>query len=295
MSRRVFISHAGGNLVRAQEVASHLYKVGLTPLLDREHLKSGDSFLTFMETGLATSDYFLLLWSAQAAERQWVRLEWEAALYRSVMEARSFLTVGRLDQHPLPSLLAPRLTVPLHPGIEPGIDEFVRLCQDDQKIEQAEGKPVASNALLLHEPAGVPLYVSSELFGVTVPVQINLASPAGVVLLDLTERLSLPKSLSHQGQIGVRFEYRLLHEGHALDADTPLSNQAVKVGSVLKLECTMRPFAATAPVAGKLDALIFRGASSELRAIQAGKREMAARVAAVNLGAQAKKMVLDRL
>src|SRR5580692_482327 len=114
MSRRIFLSHAGADAPIAQRVAAYLRRAGLEPLMDREKLGAGESFLSFMEEGLSTSDYFLLLWSAEAAGAKWVRIEWEAALHRAVSDARAFLVVGRLDSHPVPTLLSPRLFVNLH-------------------------------------------------------------------------------------------------------------------------------------------------------------------------------------
>ena len=104
---RIFLSHAGSDSDIAQRVADRLTKGGLEPILDRERLAPGLSFIAFMENALATSDFFLLLWSTAAATRKWVDLEWQSALYRSVEEARAFLSVGRVDDHPLPNLLKP--------------------------------------------------------------------------------------------------------------------------------------------------------------------------------------------
>jgi hypothetical protein len=191
--------------------------------------------------------------------------------------------VGRLDRHPLPALLAPRLFVDLYPELLPGIGDLVRLWQEDYRVEEQIGKPVVSNALLSDGENGVSLYVTSDLFGVTVPVKIDLSVPAGVVTLGILERLSLPNSLDHRGQIGVRFEYRLILDQLPLNPSAPLANQGVKGGSVLWLECTMRPFAAKAPQSGTLEAVAFRGQDVELLAWRAARKRLSAAVQATKL------------
>jgi hypothetical protein len=283
MSGRIFISHAGANANAARAVAEYLRGAGLSPLVDRERISAGDSFLSFMEDALSTSDYFLLLWSSEAATRKWVQIEWEAALHRSVLEARGFLVVGRLDEHPLPVLLAPRLFVDLHPELLPGIADVVRMWREDLSAEEQSGRPVACNRSLLDDAQGVPVYVTSELFGVVVPVSIDLSVPAGVVLLQVREQLLLPSSLDHRGQVGIRFEYRLLHNQIPLDFGRSLAEQGVKAQSVLWLECSIRPFAAKSPQSGTLDIVRFRTESSEFLALKSAKRRLTAAVRAAGL------------
>jgi hypothetical protein len=284
MSGRVFISHASSEAAQARAVADHLRNSGLSPLVDRERIGAGDSFLTFMEDALSTSDYFLLLWSEAAATRKWVRLEWEAALVRSVVDGRSFLIVGRLDAHPLPRLLAPRLFVDLHPTLRPGIDDVVGMWRRDLEAEGQSGKPVASSRALAQGADGVPIYVTSELFGVAVPMSSNLAAPAGMLLNAIIDTCALPRSLDHQGQVGVRFEYRLLRDSVPLDFERPLQDQGVQAHSVLWLECRMQPFAATAPLAGTLAPATFRGDRSAGRAMKIAQRRLTAAIRAADLG-----------
>jgi hypothetical protein len=284
MSGRIFISHAGANANAARAVAEYLRASGLSPLVDRERISAGDSFLSFMEEALSTSDYFLLLWSSDAAMRKWVQIEWEAALHRCVSEARGFLVVGRLDEHPLPLLLAPRLFVDLHPELLPGIADVVRIWREDLTAEEQSGKPVGSNQLLLEDARGVPVYITSELFGVVVPVSIDLSVPAGVVLLAVREQLSLPNSLDHRGKIGIRFEYRLRHNQIPLDFERSLAEQGVKAQSVVWLECSMRPFAAKSPQSGTLDTITFRAESSEFFALKSAQRHLTTAVRAAGLG-----------
>jgi len=56
MTSRVFISHAGGDAPIAGRIADLLGAAGIEPVLDRRGCGPGDSFLSFMEGALGTSD-----------------------------------------------------------------------------------------------------------------------------------------------------------------------------------------------------------------------------------------------
>jgi hypothetical protein len=90
-----------------------------------------------MEKALSRSDYCLLLWSRTAAQRSWVKIEWEAALYRTVEESRHFLVIGRLEPWPLPVLLRPRLLIELFPELRPGVDELIDIWRKDSVAQGA--------------------------------------------------------------------------------------------------------------------------------------------------------------
>lgn len=124
MAKHVFISHAGSDSPAALEIAKQLTDGGLEITIDREELRGGDSFLSFMEQALSACDFCLLLWSKAASQGKYVQVEWEAALYRTLEESRRFLVIARLEDYPLPALLGPRLRVELFPDRAP--DVFLR-------------------------------------------------------------------------------------------------------------------------------------------------------------------------
>ena len=92
----VFISHSTADLAKAEAVRRLLSSSDVDSLMDRVAIKPGDSIVDFMESGIGTADYFLLLWSKAAAQSKWVGEEWQAALCRAVREKRAFLVVGKL-------------------------------------------------------------------------------------------------------------------------------------------------------------------------------------------------------
>jgi TIR domain len=261
MASTVFISHAGGDSPRAAEVARALEIADIRTRLDRAELTLGASFLTFMNQALTTSDYCLLLWSARAAATPWVQMEWEAALYRTVREKRSFLVVGRLEDTNVPPLLEPRLRVDLFPALEPGVSALVSAWRSDRAAEQQTGKPVAAASTGTQPPGDRPhtLYLDSEQFRMTTPISVSLDEPAGAVLDRVVASLGLPQELSHGGMLGVRFSYQLIAGDQVLARAKPLAMQGVKDGQVLTLQTTMAPFSTADPVTGELTAAVFRG------------------------------------
>lgn len=265
---KVFISHAGADSERALEVARLLEEAGLCAVVDRRLNKPGDDFLNFMERALTECDYCLLLWSAAASQRAWVRVEWEAALYRAVQESRRFLIVGRLEPHPPPALLAPRLSIDLFPQLRPGIDELINLWREDSLASGESGRPVGRAAVNIDDGEGETVYVTSDLFGLTIPVRLTLGVPSGVHLDKIISAARLPRQFDYDGRVGVRMEYRFTHGGKRLARDKSLAAQGVERGSVLWLEVEMTPFHAVPPVEGGLGSAVFRGGGS-------GKGELA--------------------
>jgi hypothetical protein len=280
MTRTVFISHAGADAIKAITVADLLSAGGVRIRLDREEVQAGDSFLTFMEHSLVDSDYCLLLWSRNAASQPWVTVEWEAALYRSVEEKRSFLVVARLEDHPLPGLLACRLRVDLFPDWQPGISQLIHLWQSDREVEHRTHRPVASARGIEAFDSGLTqVFVTSAAFGITVPVRTALEFPAGVLLDRLVSSFKLPKSFDHEGRVGVRFDYTLARGDRTLDRAVPLSAQGVQENDVLWLETTMTPYSQSEPVRGRLTAAVLRHSSEEI-----GRQYLAEVIARNGLG-----------
>jgi hypothetical protein len=294
---RIFLSHAGSESDIAQRVADRLNAEGLEPVLDRERLSAGLSFIAFMENALATSDFCLLLWSAAAATRKWVEQEWQSALHRSVEEARAFLTVGRVDDHPLPALLRPRLYVELHPQLDPGLAQLVDAWRGDRAAEERSQKPVASMPLSSPAPhAGETVYVTSELFGITLPWRADLEAPAGMLLDAVRQAASLPVQIADpSGRTGIRYEYSLMLDDQPIERSKPLSVQGVRAKSVLWIQTRLTPFAATQPQGGAVPTVVFRGkrkaaAAAEADLLRRANEHLSAQIQNAGLGTPAREL-----
>lgn len=249
----MFISHAGSDSSRAAAVAEVLTGSGIDVRLDRKELCLGDSFLSFMNSALTDSDYCLLLWSRNAAGTPWVQMEWESALYRSVKEKRAFLVAGRLEDNELPALLALRLRVDLFPELQPGIGRIIDNWRADRNAEEATQRPVASSPIAQKDDAEPnTVYVTSEAFGITVPVRVDLKAPAGLLLDRIVARAALPQVWQWEGKIGVRFTYTLMNDERSLDRRKSLAAQGVADRSVVWLKTRMSQFSDAAPIQGSV-------------------------------------------
>jgi len=270
MKKQVFISHAGADSPVALAISDALASDEIETIIDREELRGGDSFLTFMEKALSSCDYCLLLWSQAASEGKYVQVEWEAALYKAIEESRRFLLIARLEEHPVPSLLGPRLRVDLFPDRAPGLAELTGILQEDLRAEQSTGRAVQlAQREATGDEDGVQLYVTSQTFARTIPVRWNLGVPAGVLVDRLRTDLGLPRQHDIQGAMGVRYEYDLAMNETRLSRTKSLSEQGVTKNAPLWLEVTMKPFAASDPVHGELNPTTFRGGDEKQEARRA--------------------------
>jgi len=273
MARSIFISYAGADAAIAMRIADELAADGIQSRVAQRNLATGDSFLGFMESSLSTSDYCLLLWSSHAAETPWVQVEWEAALYRSIQERRGFLVTGRLEDIPLPALLAPRIRVDLFPELRPGLTEIATNWRCDRQVEQHTKRPVAdASGRPLAAPGQHTIYLTSDLFGITVPVKVGTSDDARSLMELIITRFNLPTALDHEGKFGVRIAYRLMYEHQPLDPSRTLMQQ-VPDRAVVWVETEVTPFAHVEPLSGELQVALYRG-DIQTRAVEVTQRAL---------------------
>lgn len=107
------------------------------------------------------------------------------------------------------------------------------------------------------------VYVTSELWDVMVPVRCDLDEPVGIVLQRLLAILKLPKTLQHEGRVGIRLQYTLSNPQTGLRSSASLSAQGVKGGDILSLTTRASIFSAVAPLNHDPDERdsLFRGTS----------------------------------
>jgi hypothetical protein len=175
--------------------------------------------------------------------------------------------------------------VDLFPALHPGLDSLLEMCQGDATAQQVSGRPVANGKTPLSEDQdGATIYLTSELFGLTQPMRVDLAAPSGVLLDRVVRDLSLPRQLGVGDTIGVRYEYRLVSADKPLVRGQRLAAQGVAPGDVLSLEVEMIPFAKGQPVSGVLAAATFRGAEPRTSPLDDARRQLLAAVSRAGFG-----------
>jgi hypothetical protein len=104
--------------------------------------------------------------------------------------------------------------------------------------------------------------VTSDAFGVTVPLRADLNAPAGVLLDRVVKRAGFPKIWHYDGRIGVRFDYELMNGDQPLERGRLLSAQNVADRAILWLKTRMSPFSEAAALEGTMTSTTFRAETS---------------------------------
>jgi hypothetical protein len=263
MITKIFLSHASSEIERATEVADLLREAGLDPVIDADEIRTGDSFISFMDEAITGCDYCLLLWSRAASNGRWVKEEWQSAYYRSVTTSQSFLVIGRLEELDPPPMLRPRSWIELFPKIEPGIQKLVAMWSDDKAAADASNRPVRPpRCPLPADGSGQTVYISSKVFGKTFPFDADFEAPTAVVTDTIVDYLDAPRQQDQQGRLGCRYEYSLGDGRKTLDPVQSLKSQNVAEKSLLWLQIKITPFAAGETIGHEPTGATFRGGSN---------------------------------
>lgn len=106
ITMKIFISHNYENKETARLLAVELVERGFDVWFDEWQLKPGDSITGGIETGISECDTFVLIWSTQAQQSNWVDTELRAALRRRVDDTKLRVIPVMLDDTALPALVA---------------------------------------------------------------------------------------------------------------------------------------------------------------------------------------------
>lgn len=247
---KVFLSFAGNDRAMARRLADDLDAYGVKAFFDARDVVLGDNVVLSINRAMAESQYYVLLWSVNCVDRPWVDAEWAAAFAREINERRSFFFIVRLDETPLPPLLAVRRYLD---GIHdwPGVArELADAWHDDLDI----GTPVfpPPDAEPQPEQSILTVRVRNQAMNMTHVIGVPPDSTGEDLLAAVHKTLSLPTFTTQlDGAVKVHFEYRLLHAGEPL-ADTPILARAITDGATVDLEITVRATGPDGPIGEKV-------------------------------------------
>jgi len=120
------ISHNKKDELPAHEVAIFLAAESVPLWFDEWEIQAGDSIVGKIEEALASCSHFVLLWSASASGLDWVRRELRAALAKAIKAGAPRIIPVRLDDTPLPELLADIRSIRYSGGSEEFRSELIR-------------------------------------------------------------------------------------------------------------------------------------------------------------------------
>lgn len=236
---QIFLSFAGADRKKAQQLAVSLKAHGVRSFVDTDSIEFGENVVAAISRALGQSDYYVLLWSQHTANRRWVTHEWTGALYqevcREVAKQRTFLFLVRLDNSPVPELLAPRRYLDASSDDWTGVAAALaraweRDCGAYVPVLPAPEPPAKIDA----EP--MELYIHNRIIlpvshVVTVP---KVATGAELPHLVATA-LRLPTTVAAVADIvGTRFRYAFQFAGRPV-ADGPLADQGVTNASAVNM------------------------------------------------------------
>lgn len=105
-SLKVFISHNKADKISSRLLAIALIEQGIGVWFDEWEIRPGDSIVGGLESGISSSDVFVLFWSIDASKSNWVGTEVRAYLTRRVTDTSLRIVPILLDGTPLPALVA---------------------------------------------------------------------------------------------------------------------------------------------------------------------------------------------
>jgi hypothetical protein len=236
---QIFVSFAGEDRPVADRLAADLVAHGVRSFIDAKSIEVGENIITAINTALSQSDYFVLLWSRNTEDRSWVAWEWTAALTRELNERRSFLFVVRLDDTPMPAVLAPRKYLDAFGDWDAVVARLAAAWNRDRAV----GTPVLPAPMppeLAQLPdsvdtAPIVLYLRNRRLSVSHVFAAPSATTGPELMGQVSAALRLPDGVAElDGLVGTRIRYQLEFAGRPI-TDQALAEQGVTDGSTIDL------------------------------------------------------------
>ncbi|MBE8516440.1 toll/interleukin-1 receptor domain-containing protein [Amycolatopsis sp. H6(2020)] len=247
---RVFISFAGEDRGTARQLKADLGRHGVQAFVDEEDLRPGQDILLGIDALMSAADYFVLLWSRHTPGRSWVNAEWSAAFARDLDESdadrflrehRVFLFIVRLDDTPLPLLLAPRKYLDATSGWSSVVDRLTAAWRRDRLMDLPV-RPAPVTTADTADLGRVSVYVHNQALGVTHTVVVPAATTGRQLDKLVCSALELPDRVTKfDGLVGMSFDYRLYTGGMPL-FEGPLSEAVVTDDSRVDLVILIETF-----------------------------------------------------
>lgn len=240
---QVFISFAGNDRGMAERLRHDLEERDI----EVSDFPLGENLVLVINRRLAQSDYFVLLWSQAAVDRQWVNAEWSAAFARELLERRSFLFIVRLDKTPLPPLLAPRHYLD---AADNSWDELVNQLVTTWLRDRAVGEPVlpapcpTTTENGADERQNIVLHVRNRALSVAHVIAVPEESTGRQLASLVCVALALPDvEEKFGGAVGMRFYYRLENARRTISDDPRrLDELHITDGDTIDLEVQVESF-----------------------------------------------------
>lgn len=265
----VFVSFAGPDRQLANEFHDALAQRGVHAFIDERGIAPGEDILGAINDAIDQSDYFVLLWSESAASRPWVELEWTAALARDLNQneqrdpavlgrqltnRRTFLFIVRVDDTPLPTIIATRRYLDARGGVARVAETLAATWRGDRDarvpVLPAPGVEASGGRAGTDEPT-IELKIHNCDFDVAHVHRTAESTTGADLMAQVRKVLELPSDLRPEGtvNVGLRFRYRLVRHGIPL-SEGPLAAKSLTAlhladGNSVDLEVIAEAFGPT--------------------------------------------------
>lgn len=282
---RLFLSYASVDQRLATAVENHLaglVRERVVEIWARRKLRAGDVRDDAIQSQLEEADLIAILVSADylaadecyEAEMNRALVRHAAGVLRVVPVVLRSVDWGALPLGRLVCLPPGGKAVTLHRNRDAAYRDValgIRRAATELRAQRQTAHPLDRIAELTsqrlvtraHKVAadegGAEVYVTSNLFQVTLPVQVGLERPAGVLLDRVVYSIGVPTAFDYRGRVGARFDYRLVLREQILDPARTLAAQGVQASDVLWLETGISLVASTRPLEALVPSLHLRG------------------------------------
>lgn len=123
--RVAFLSHSSADKTFIRQLAADLTANGITVWLDEQRIRAGDSIPEKIAQGLAESDYLLIGMSQKSSESAWVQKELNSALMSEVQRRKVYILPLKLDDTPMPPIIADKKCADFSKSYKTGLDELL--------------------------------------------------------------------------------------------------------------------------------------------------------------------------
>lgn len=124
--RIAFLSHSSADKPFIRQLAADLTANGIGVWLDEQRIRVGDSIPDKIAQGLAESDYFLIGMSNKSSESAWVKKELNNALMTEMQRRNVHILPLKLDDSPMPHIIAEKKYADFSKSYKSGLDELLR-------------------------------------------------------------------------------------------------------------------------------------------------------------------------
>lgn len=133
--RVAFISHSTRDKPFVRRLAADLVAHGVKVWLDEQRLLVGDSVPEKIAQGLAESDFFLIVVSANSVESEWVKKELSSALVHEIERRKVTVLPIRIDDAKMPNSIHDKLYADFRGSYENGFRKLLDSIKAHEVIE----------------------------------------------------------------------------------------------------------------------------------------------------------------